>query len=151
MQLWQQDPTSGVYNVPWAVRLYGKLDTAALQTALRLVVERHLVSCSNGKASVALCQPTCTMLAHEQIVYYVIWLQALRTKFVRHEAGGLQQAVLSANAVQLQMAVADISSMPVPQDAAGFLAACDPSSTEWHTFASAPFDLFNDVLIRCKV
>jgi hypothetical protein len=78
-------------------------------------------------------------------------LQALRTNFVRDEAGGLQQAVLSADAVQLQMAVTGISGMQLPQDAAGFLAASNPSSKEWHTFASAPFDLFNDVLIRCKV
>jgi AMP-binding enzyme/AMP-binding enzyme C-terminal domain len=56
VQLWQQDPSSGVYNVPWAVRLRGKLDTAALQAALRLVVERHLVSCSNKHPSVLTCE-----------------------------------------------------------------------------------------------
>ena len=52
VQLWQQDPSSGVYNVPWAVRLHGKLDTAALQAALRRVVERHLVSCSDENPDV---------------------------------------------------------------------------------------------------
>jgi hypothetical protein len=41
--LWQQDPESAVYNFPWGVRLRGKLDVAALQTAFRLLGQRHLV------------------------------------------------------------------------------------------------------------
>jgi hypothetical protein len=62
VQLWQQDPSSGVYNVPWAVRLHGNLDTAALQAAVQLVAERHLVSCSDSIPIFADCHPAITIL-----------------------------------------------------------------------------------------
>jgi hypothetical protein len=45
LQLWQQDPTSGAYNTPWGIRLQGQLDMAAVQHAVSLLAERHLVSC----------------------------------------------------------------------------------------------------------
>jgi hypothetical protein len=77
--------------------------------------------------------------------------QVLRTRYAADEAGGLQQTVLPADAIGLQTAVAKLDGVPVPQTAAGFFAASDTSSTEWRAFATAPFDLFNDVLIRCKV
>ena len=43
-RLWildQLEPGNVVYNIPWAVRLRGPLDTAALQTAIDKLVERH--------------------------------------------------------------------------------------------------------------
>ena len=46
LQLWQQDPASAAYNTPWGVRLLGNLDTNALQHAVRLLADRHLVRCS---------------------------------------------------------------------------------------------------------
>lgn len=55
--LWQQDPDSAVYNFPWGVRLRGKLDVAALQTAVRLLGERHLVSSLQPEC----CTPTSNM------------------------------------------------------------------------------------------
>ncbi|MEV0780195.1 amino acid adenylation domain-containing protein [Streptomyces sp. NPDC050428] len=39
--LWQQDPDSGLYNVPMALRLRGELRAAEAQSALREVVRRH--------------------------------------------------------------------------------------------------------------
>lgn len=39
--LWQQDPDSGLYNVPMALRLRGKLDASAALAALCEVVRRH--------------------------------------------------------------------------------------------------------------
>jgi hypothetical protein len=78
-------------------------------------------------------------------------LQILRTRYIADEAGGLQQAVLPADAIGLQSVFANVDGVPLPQDAAGFLAASGSSSTEWSAFATAPFDLFNDVLVRCKV
>jgi amino acid adenylation domain-containing protein len=39
--LWQQEPDSGVYNVPIALRLRGELDPGAARTALREIVRRH--------------------------------------------------------------------------------------------------------------
>ena len=45
LQLWQQDPASAAYNTPWGVRLLGNLDMNALQHAVRLLADRHLVSC----------------------------------------------------------------------------------------------------------
>lgn len=41
--LWQQDPSTTVYNFPWGVHLSGKVDAAALQTAVYQLAERHLV------------------------------------------------------------------------------------------------------------
>src|SRR5436190_18695996 len=43
-RLWlldQLEPNSSLYNIPVAVELLGKLDTAALQNALDRLVERH--------------------------------------------------------------------------------------------------------------
>jgi hypothetical protein len=52
LQLWQQDPASGAYNTPWGIRLQGRLDSAALQYAISLLAERHLVSrCPNSQSS----------------------------------------------------------------------------------------------------
>jgi hypothetical protein len=67
VQLWQQDPSSGVYNVPWAVRLRGKLDAAALEAALQLVAKRHLVSCSTRDCILLEHQRQCTVLMHDWI------------------------------------------------------------------------------------
>ncbi|MEJ5865310.1 amino acid adenylation domain-containing protein, partial [Pseudomonas farsensis] len=39
--LWQLDPQSGAYNLPGAVRLTGRLDTAALEKAFATLLERH--------------------------------------------------------------------------------------------------------------
>jgi hypothetical protein len=44
LQLWQQDPGSAAYNTPWGVCLQGTLDIEALQAAVQLLAERHLVS-----------------------------------------------------------------------------------------------------------
>ena len=41
--LWQQDPSSTVYNFTWGARLQGHLDAHALHTAFLLLAERHLV------------------------------------------------------------------------------------------------------------
>ena len=46
LQLWQQDPNSAAYNTPWGVRLQGELDAAALQAAVHLLAQRHMVSCT---------------------------------------------------------------------------------------------------------
>jgi len=43
-RLWfldQFEPNSATYNIPWAVRLQGPLDTAALHRAFQTLVERH--------------------------------------------------------------------------------------------------------------
>jgi hypothetical protein len=43
-RLWfldQFEPNSATYNIPWAVRLQGPLDTAALRRAFQALVARH--------------------------------------------------------------------------------------------------------------
>ena len=60
LQLWQQDPESAAYNTPWGICLQGILEIEALQAAVRLLAERHLVrSC----VQIDTCSD-CTVYSH---------------------------------------------------------------------------------------
>ena len=80
----------------------------------------------------------------------------LRTCFVATGNGraAAQQVVLPADAVSLEVAVVTTNGKPLLQlDTDGNYNIADGTSlaAEWHTFRSAPFDLFSDSLARFKV
>lgn len=81
-------------------------------------------------------------------------LQVLRTHFVVH-GGTAYQTLFPAQALQLTVGAAIVTngSALIQQLSTGGLGICSTSSlaADWRKFTAAPFDLFNDPLVRIKV